>query len=337
MSELMIEQEIQEGEYKVTLPCKPEEFTDFISSLLGKGLTIEKNYTETFALDSSSLQQLYYIVTQRAAQNGGKLVSFNSKLYFSDMSSISFNSPDDLFSHNEIKAIETQSLFIEMTYLIHFPSKPSPEKQTVAITFKRGNFISHRGAYLYANDGGITLQVHHTEKTWANDVVNLFNDYISHRLYKPNKTTLLWNQLNTYVSGIAGFLCFGIGLLGIVISYNFLSQGIAEAAGLAMADQGESIKFLVFQSYDPKFVNFTVASVFYVGVLIFISAFTAEKLKSAYSIPIRSHLVFTEEDQKIFKNKEKHNRKQLFGLTSELLKGILIGVIANSVFTIIWY
>ena len=337
MSELIIESEVKENEYKVTLPCKPDEFADFVSSILGKGLTIEKNYSDIFELDSNSIQQLYHLVTQRAAQNGGKLVAFNSKLYFSDRSSKSFNSPEDLFSHNEIKAIETSSLAIEMAYLIHFPGKPAPEKQSVSITFKPGSYIRHRGEYMYARDGEITLQVHHTEKTWANDVVNLFNDFISHHIYKPNKTTVLWNRLNDYISGVAGFLCFGVGLLGIVFSYNFISQGVKAAAVNVIDNQGESIKFLVLQSYDAGMVNFFVASVFYIGILIFISVFTAEKLNNAYSIPIRSQLIFTDQDRKAAGKKEKNSKSQVFGLTTELLKGLIIGVVANAVFTLIWY
>lgn len=337
MSEIMINTEQDTEGYKVTLPCKPEEFTDFVSSLLGKGLTIEKNYNDIYKLDAPSLQQLFFLITQRANQNAGELVSFNSKLYFSDKSSISFNSPEDLFSHNEIKKIVTRRLFIEMTYLIHFPGHQAPEKQTVAITFKPGDIIRHRGAYLLSDESEINLQVHHSEKTWANDVINLFNDFLSNHKYEPNRSTLLWNKLNQYVSGLAGFLCFGVGLLGIVVSYNFISSNLAVLAEKSLGTQTDAVKYLVLQSYDTSTVNFVVASVFYVGVLIFLSVFTAEKLENKSSIPVESMLVFTNEDKKIADSKEKKSNFELFGLSFELIKGILVGIVANVVFSLIWY
>jgi len=337
MSNLIIDQIPQESNYKVTLPCKPEEFTDFISSLLSKGLTIEKNYNDIFELTTSSIQQLYHLVTQRAGQNGGKLVSFNSKLYYSDKSSISFNSPEEFFGHNEIKKIETKALTMEMVYLIHFPERPSPEKQIVSIQFKPGRVALYRRDQIYSDESEITLQVHHSEKTWANDVVNLFNDFFSHHTYKPNKTTILWNILNTYISGASGFVCFGVGLLGIIFSYHFISANMEEFAKQSLANQSESIKYLVLHSYDSTMVNFSVASVFYIGVLIFISAFTAERLERRYRIAIQSQIIFTDEDRRVASLKEKKSKSQLFELSIELLKGVAIGIISNAIFTIIWY
>ena len=336
MSDLVIDSDLTEKEYKVTLPCNPEDFTDFVSSLLGKGLTIEKNYSDKYEVDAISLKQLYFLITQRAEQNAGKLVSFNSKLYFSDRSSISFNSPDDLFSHNEIKKVQTRSMSMEMCFLIHFPSRQAPEKQTISITFTPGRVLRHRGGYVHVDESEVSLQIHHTEKSWALDIQNLFNEFFSNHIHKPNKLTKLWNKLNSYVSGLAGFLCFGIGLAGIVFSYKSIAEGIEKQAEIALQTPQNTIEFLVSQSYNTTNVTFFVISIFYVAILIFISAFLADKLETNSSIETRSYIVFTEHDRELSSKKDKTKTSELFGLSVDLLKGILVGILANVVFTMLW-
>ncbi|WP_394209520.1 hypothetical protein [Enterovibrio calviensis] len=336
MSDLVIDSDVSEKQYKVTLPCNPEDFTDFVSSLLGKGLTIEKNYSDKYEVDAISLQQLYFLICQRAEQNAGKLVSFNSKLYFSDKSSISFNSPDDLFSHNEIKKVETRSLSIEMCFLIHFPSRQAPEKQTISITFTPGRVLRHRGEFLHVDESEVSLQIHHTEKSWALDIQNLFNEFFSNHIYKPNQLTKIWNKLNSYVSGTAGFLCFGIGLSGIILSYNSIADNIEKEAEKALQAPQSTIEFLVAQSYSTTNVTFFVASIFYVAILIILSIYLADKLETNSRIESRSHLVFTEHDRSLSSKKAKIKKSEFWGLSMDLFKGIIVGVMANIVFTMIW-
>ncbi len=336
MSDLTIDHDEKKDGYKVTLPCRPEEFTDFVSSLLGKGLTIEKNYDDVFKLDSQALQQLHILILQRANQNQGQLVSYHSKLYFDDKSSISFNSPEDLFSHNEIKKVGTISLSIEMVFLIHFPGRPSPEKQSISFVLKTGGVTQRTSRYIYIDNSEINLQISHTEKTWANDVLNLISDFLTHHTYKPNKTTLLWNAVSDKVGLISGFLCFGIGLLGIVFGYDFLAEELALTANAASLTEKEMLGFLVSQEASSTFVKFTIASIFYIAVLIAVSVYVAEYIKDLNQIGIRSRLIFTAEDTRRLDGAEKTSNIQLLGLSIELLKGIFVGICANVIFTSIW-
>lgn len=336
MSDLIIDHDDNSKGYKVTLPCRPEEFTDFVSSLLGKGLTIEKNYDDVFKLDAQSLQQLHALIYQRANQNHGKLASYHAKLYFNDRSSISFNSPEDLFSHNEIKKVRTISLSMEMVFLIHFPGRPAPEKQVVSITFKPGKTVTRESAHYYISDSEISLQVSHSEKTWANDILNLISDFLKHHIYKPSRTTLLWNSICGKVGVVTGFLCFGIGLLGVVFGYGFLTEELNVAASSVMESEQAMLGFLVSQSTSSTFVNFTVASVFYISVLIVISITISAYVSELNKVGIKSYLIFTEEDIKEAERNEKSSNIQLLGLSVELLKGVVIGICANAIFLFIW-
>jgi hypothetical protein len=276
------------------------------------------------------------LISQRVNQNAGRLITFNSKLYFSDRSSISFDSPDDLFSHNEIKKVETTALAVELVYLIHFPGKPAPAKQTISILFKPGQVIRHRGEYLKMNESEITLQVYHSDKTWANDIVNLFNDFLAHHVYKPNRTTLLWNRLNKHISGIAGYACFGAGLLGIAFAYSFIAERVANGAKISLSNSDAALAFLVNHSYDTTLINFVLGSVFYIGILIFLSVFVSERLERDNAIPIVSGLLFTEEDKRRVASRNKSSIYQLLGLGSEIIKGIAAGLIANTIFAVFW-
>lgn len=337
MPDLIIDHDQESAGYKVTLPCNPNEFADFIGSLLSKGLSIEKNYTDVFVLDAADIRQLVILLSQRVNQNAGRLIAFTSKVYYSDRSSVSFNSPDDLFSHNEIKKIETTAVSLELVYLVHFPGKPAPAKQTIAIVFKPGRVVRHLGTYLKMNDSEITLQVNHSDKTWANDIVNLFNDFLAHHLYTPSKITLLWNRINKHVSTIAGFACFGVGLAGIALAYHFIATRIADGAKASISSVDTSLAFLVDRTYDPTMIYFVLGSVFYIGILIALSIFVSERLEKDNAIPIVSSLLFTEEDRRRVADRNKSSIYQLFELGVEILKGIAAGLIANAIFAGLWH
>jgi hypothetical protein len=50
--------------YSLVLPCAPEEFTEFISGLLGKAQTIEQVFTGAFEVDKNDIVNTYHLVNQ---------------------------------------------------------------------------------------------------------------------------------------------------------------------------------------------------------------------------------------------------------------------------------
>lgn len=336
MSNLIIDQDGESDGYKVTLPCRPEEFTNFVSSLLSRGLTIEKKYNDLFKIDSQSIQQLHLLILQRVGQNNGQMVSYHAKLYFNDKSSISFNTPSDLFSHNEIKKVETVSLSIEMVFLIHFPGRLSPEKQSVSLVFYSGYFVNRYGFSRGFNDSEIALQISHTEKTWANDILNLVSGFLKNHSCTPDKATLLWNAISGKIGIISGLLCFGIGLAGIKFGFGFLIEGLRLSADASLTSEHEMLAFLVSQTTSKIFVDFAVAAIFYIAILIIASVGIASYIRQYAKITISSKLLFTEEDSRISDLARRKDDMKVFRLSLEVLKGIIIGIIANVVFSTIW-
>lgn len=338
MSNITIDPDPRENSYRVVLPCSPDDFAEFVSSILGKGLTIDKTFPEAFDLSTSNLEQLFHLFVQRSQQNSGKLVSFSAKIYYTDKSTASFNSPEDYFSHNEVKKLTTGALTWELVFLIHFPGHKVPEKQVIAIRWVPG-FVAESSADSYRaqrysdlRPSEISIQIAHSEKTWANDVLNLFRDFLSNHLVTTARRTHLWNTINEYLGGFAGYLCFGIGLVGIIFGYRIISEKRLEVAAKALTNSEESIKYLVHQSNDPTMVYFFVASLFYVSILALVSGKLSEKFSGITYLPPRSWLRLTSEDVRIADAHSKHMALRAGEIGTELGKGILLGIIGNAVF-----
>jgi len=88
----------------VTLPFDQEQFRDFVISLLGKPQTIEKRIYGRFEVNLQDIQKFHKLINQRLTQQNQALLSqFSVKIYYSDSSSITLNSYEDLVTYNEVR------------------------------------------------------------------------------------------------------------------------------------------------------------------------------------------------------------------------------------------
>ncbi len=341
---VVVEREEDKGDYKITLPCKPDEFSEFISSLISKGQTLERSFNYLFVLKIEDLRQFYLLLGQRALQNTGEIISFNAQMFFSGGGRVSLNSPEEFFSFNELKKSRTRNISLEFVFLIKFPGKNIPEKQTVAISIYPGIHKLHEPIHIYGTDAyesKITISISHTERTWANDIVNLFEDFLGNHTFEPPKLVKAWNKISGYISGTAGFLCFGVGLLGIVFGYKFWREShvdsISKILEIQEADKfiKESLKYLISGSDSTSLVYFVVACLFYVVLLGFVSGMLSSKLEKSSYILSRSWMLATSHDFQMHKDSSVSAFKYLL-LFKELFIGILVGLTANAIFSLLW-
>ena len=54
--------------YAIALPCEPEQFSDFISRLLGKPQVVSRSFYDDFVIDMDGLENLHHLITQRVTQ-----------------------------------------------------------------------------------------------------------------------------------------------------------------------------------------------------------------------------------------------------------------------------
>src|SRR5258708_6738933 len=90
--------------YSVVLPCAPEDFTEFVSGLLGKAQTIEKVFAGAFEINADDIVNTFHLVNQRVhQQNEASLVQFTVRIVYDDDSSVLLNSLEDFVHYSEIR------------------------------------------------------------------------------------------------------------------------------------------------------------------------------------------------------------------------------------------
>ncbi|TWX72051.1 hypothetical protein ESZ36_02125 [Colwellia demingiae] len=341
---VVVERDEDQNDFKITLPCKPDEFAEFISSLISKGQTLERSFDCLFELRVEDLRQFYILLGQRGLQNSGEIISFHAQMFFSGGGHVSLNSPEEFFSFNELKKSTTRNISLEFVFLIQFPNKKNPEKQTVAISISPGVQKGDESIYSYrtpAPESKISISISHTERTWANDIVNLFEDFLGNHTIQSPKLVRVWNKLSGYITGVAGFLCFGVGLLGIIFGYNFWQEGQVDSISkiLEIQDKDEFIRSalnqLISGSDSTSLIYFIVGSLFYVVLLGFVSGMLSDRLGRSAVIQSRSWMLATSADI------QKHGQSSVSPfryllLFKELFIGIFVGLIANTIFSLIW-
>ena len=103
----------------VTLPFDQAQFKDFVVSLLGRPQTIEKRIYGRFEVNLQNLQSFHYLIDQRLTQQNNALLSqFRAKIYFSDDSSITLNSFEELITYNEVRPLVSVAVDLTMVRTI---------------------------------------------------------------------------------------------------------------------------------------------------------------------------------------------------------------------------
>lgn len=184
----------------VVLPCGPEEFKDFISSLLGKPQTIGKGFTGSFDISFKDIENIHLLILQRIQQqNDASLIQFTSRIIFHDDSSVLLNSIDDLLHYNEIRPIVSTAIYLSWSFIVRFQDRSTPEKQDIDVSFisksgTNGPFIhGGDGSIIFASsdtpdDGFISLRIRHTARTWGADIEALLSGHIKTLLHPDSKT-----------------------------------------------------------------------------------------------------------------------------------------------------
>jgi hypothetical protein len=169
----------------VVLPYNEAEFRDFIESLLGSPQAITRAWHRPFEIGFDAVRDLHQLVLQRLSQNGGSLARFDARIGFSDDSAVELRTIEELLTYNEIRDIASNSLLLLWDFLVKFPGKTTPEKQSIQISFWAGEKefpeydTSSEPQFLrQITFGGISVRIEHTSRTWGTDIDALMSQHI---------------------------------------------------------------------------------------------------------------------------------------------------------------
>lgn len=325
----------------VTLPFDEDQFKNFISSLLGKPQTIDAILENDFELNRDELVHIVNCIDQRISQqNDCKLISLNSRIDFSDETSVSLNSLDQLLSYSEIKPIISESVHLTMIYLIKFKNKEIFERQEINISFlsnsnTRKRFNSSIPFLLTAIEGNsktagvIQYSIKHTERTWGTDIDALLSNLLKGLTKQENKILNWFRKLNGLLYLSIVFLSTYYGSkIGTKITndkifeYNILLKNIFSKKSTTYADLDTKIKFLA-----ENVMNNVESYTFTLGFFgFFIGGFLGLILLAAVeNNRIKSYILFTKDS---FKNKELSEKRYVRSWIIFVLS-LLISIVCN--------
>lgn len=206
------------------IPCSKDQFGEFILSLLGQPRTNERRIEGTFEFKKENIQDIVSLVDQRIkSQNNGHQVSFSADVALSDGSIKKFPSMADLMSYREIRSSSPIGIMMNIIYLIHFPSKPHPEKQEV--TIKIVTNINRDEKKLKNSFGEIAYEINYTDISWGEDIDHLLEQFITARIKKENPLRKFCRTNVLAIALMTGLAVFGLSIF-LLTSANAAIQDI---------------------------------------------------------------------------------------------------------------
>lgn len=168
---------VDKDKKEISLHLDNEHLGEFISSLLGQPQSISKFFYKPFKVDHYFFKHLLSLIFQRLEQqNEFEMIGFVAKVSFSDGTERKINSLDAFYSYSETMNLISTRVFISISLLIKFPNKKTSERQNINFVFDSGNNFNNSNSILDSkskNSGAIVVDVEHTERTWADDILTM--------------------------------------------------------------------------------------------------------------------------------------------------------------------
>jgi hypothetical protein len=326
----------------VSLPFNEDQFKEFVVGLLGRTQSISRIISGSFELSLKDVENIYYLINQRILQqNEAKLIQFNTKIVYSDNSSIMLNSFEELLTYNEVRAISTDSIHLSWQYLVKFQDKDIPEKQEIDISFIANE--SHPSSiendnlpFFYLSRGGyIPIRIRHTARTWGADIESLLTSHIENLLKPKNKLKEFSRKNKSKISlgtAITFFLSTVIGCYFATISFTAGLKGKIASDLELIASDSQKIDYLIdFSSNGDWSQHYFYVFLFLIfGIVISIVLGTwIDEAADAYE---PSYIDFTKEDSKRKIKLEKKKNRKWSGFIISLIVSVVAGIVANYLF-----
>jgi hypothetical protein len=338
-----------EQRYAVMLPCRPEDFGEFVSSLLGKPQTIDRWLPGVFEISRQDIINAYHLVDQRIhQQNDATLIQFNIRILYDDKSSVLLNSLHDFLHYTEVRPISSVGATLSWSYLVKFRNKRVPERQDIDLSF-RTTYDSSEDFYVEQHPifrigpsphDAIFLRIRHTERTWGVDLESLLSGHVETLLKPPSKAGLFIYRYSGTIGFLSGCLFLASSILGVLkTSSSFVNAYIARVAAIGQTSQSPpevlaaKIDFLIEMISTGAWSRFTFASILFlvlsgVFAILFGTWIGAKASNTPRSFVLLSKAA--EETRKAVLNKR---RRDWFLFAVSILASIVAGVISNFIFS----
>lgn len=317
--------------YGVLLPCAPEDFGEFVSNLLGKPQTIERQIYDAFEIRKENIISTYHLVNQRIhQQNEAALIQFSVRIIYDDDSSVLLNSLEDFEHYLEISPITSVGATLSWSYLIKFKNKHTPEKQEIDLSFGSGDGFRSRGIF---------LRISHTERTWGVDIESLLTNHVKRFITSHSESERFVSKYSDIIGFISGSLFFLGAIVGVIYtSSKFIASytdKIAELGSGAIAEASvvsAKLDFLINVISTGVWPRFVFSVIVFLVICLVISIFLGTWVgSSAYSRP-RSFVLLSKTAEEKRKKILSKMKRDWFMFWVSVITSIGTGIVANLIF-----
>lgn len=338
----------------VRLPFNKDEFKEFVVGLLGRPQNTSGVLEGPFEIDFSNIRNLYELLTQRISQqNDANLLQFQAFIIYSDSTSDSFNSIEELMTFNQFRPVVAECLYLTFHYLVKFNDKKLPEKQTIEISFvgfgqvfdeNNKRYKTHEDLLIMSfiskkfnleSDGYVQYSINHTARTWGEDINALLANYFKTLVNKESPSRILLKKHKGKITTSVLVLSIFIGgYAGNIAKNNQLNQRKIDIerlftnSNIDIKSLSEQIRFLAEKGFIDQSIPITIG--LFIGLIIGMISVTVSH--NIFTFPKVSHLLLTKESiaQKELLN-QKYN-KQFSNFILSIIVSIICSLIANYIF-----
>lgn len=169
----------------VALPIDKKKLGEFISGLLGQPQSIAKTFEDSFSADHQWFIHFFSMIFQRIKQqNSAEPLSFNASILYQDNHERKVTTWQAFQHFSETQNIISIAVHFNVAFLIHFPEKHIPERQDITMIFNSEVKRSATGFFGFLLGSSIPqgltyVEIRHTERTWADDILRMIETEIS--------------------------------------------------------------------------------------------------------------------------------------------------------------
>ena len=343
--QLIIDNSESNSNYGIMLPCEPASFGEFISKLLGKPQTIERNLYGNFKIDKDDVINTHHLIHQRISQqNESSFIQFTAKIYFSDDSSVEINTIDDFSIYHEIKKVNCTLLNLSWTYLIKFKGKTTPEKQTINITFgdyvPEEYFISGRSKKKFkASSNVISIIVQHTARSWGVDIESLLTSHLENFKDTTKSPGLIHKHRDKIgiITGAIFFACSTAGamytLIRLAKNYGMEVMNLAnEASGNALLTK--KIDYILNITSSGIWPRFILGLVFFMIIALIFSIALSAWVATRAESKLQSWILLTDSSRQQYDQYLTLINKNMKAFIISIIISIGCGIVGNIFFSL---
>lgn len=345
----MIDATVEAGRYNVMLPCEPEQFKEFITGLLGKPQTLTQGFHGTFDITGRDVENLYHLVSQRVQQqNHGTLIQFSVRIVFDDGSSVLLNTLDDFLSYIEIRPVISTQVHLSWVFLIQFPDRAVPEKQTIDVSFLTSLRVKEGYAdvdetilrsSLSVKNGCITVRIEHTARTWGADIQGLLDNHLQNLLAHEPPVRALVRRNSGKISFFIGALVYAFILVAIFLTGSALLDSQNSLVGKfqgASVNLSSKMDFLIGNISTGLWERYLIASLTYVVVGFFVSIAIGTWTASTADSRKPSFILLTQASEKSKKSVLENYESRWISFIWSIVFAVLTGILGNIAYAKYW-